>query len=110
MFESLAECVSLSVIWLDDEMLNFIAVRFQNIHAAIRRLAVDDAVISASVVEHIDPAYHRETVAGIHDSLVVGGYSIHAIDVTRRGVNGFLEKTIEICESWLKPMKSMVDE
>jgi hypothetical protein len=59
------------------------------------------AVISTSVVEHIDNKFHSDTVSGIHDSLEVGGFSIHAIDITCQGVNGFLEKNKNLCHSWL---------
>lgn len=75
-----------------------------------------DAVISTSVVEHIDPIYHQRTVEGIYESLKPGGYSIHAIDVSCKGVNGFLEKTIDICQSWIEvhgvsyPLRTLVDE
>lgn len=52
-----------------------------------------DAVLSTSVVEHIDTEAYSSTVAGIAHVLKPGGYSIHAIDHTVRGVNGFLEYT-----------------
>ncbi|RJG40885.1 class I SAM-dependent methyltransferase [Mesorhizobium sp. DCY119] len=60
-----------------------------------------DAVVSTSVVEHIDPAHHPDTVDAIHTVLKPGGYSIHAIDLTCRGVRGFLESQIPLSQSWL---------
>ena len=61
-----------------------------------------DAVISTSVVEHIAPKFHADTVGGIYESLKPGGYSIHAIDLTCSGVNGFYEKQKDLAASWLE--------
>jgi len=53
------------------------------------------AVISSSVIEHIPVTEHRSTVAGIKKVLAPHGYSVHAIDFTVRGVDGFLEQTAD---------------
>ena len=61
-----------------------------------------DAVLSTSVVEHIPVEKHQETVLGIAKSLKPGGLSVHAIDVTCRGVNGFLEMTQGVAQNWVR--------
>jgi hypothetical protein len=61
-----------------------------------------DAVVSTSVVEHIPVERHRETVGGIAAALRIGGYSIHAIDVTVQAVNDFLIHTQQIAESFVR--------
>jgi hypothetical protein len=65
-------------------------------------LAGFDAVISTSVVEHIAIARHRETVEGIRKALRVGGYSVHAVDVTLDAVNGYLLGTQRTAESFVR--------
>lgn len=52
-----------------------------------------DAVVSTGVIEHIADAAYPDTVAGIEKVLKPGGFSIHAIDFTVRGVRGFMERT-----------------
>ncbi len=59
------------------------------------------AVVSTSVVEHIAPQFHAETVAAIDSVLEVGGYSVHAVDLTCRGRNGFMESQIDLNQSWV---------
>ncbi len=60
-----------------------------------------DAVVSTSVIEHIPPEAHAELVSSIASVLRPGGLSIHAVDLTCRGVNGFLESQIPLCQSFL---------
>jgi len=60
-----------------------------------------DAVVSTSVVEHIPTRDHRDLVEAIHEVLAPRGYSIHAIDLTCRGVNGFFESQKAHSQSWL---------
>ena len=61
-----------------------------------------DAVITTSVVEHIPPAHHRDTVEGIRRALRVGGYSIHAVDVTIQAVKDFLLSMQQVAESFVR--------
>lgn len=64
------------------------------------KLPKQQAVVSTSVVEHIAPKFHADTVAAIDGVLSVGGYSIHAVDLTCRGKNGFMEGQIDLSQSW----------
>lgn len=64
------------------------------------KLPKQQAVVSTSVVEHIAPKFHANTVAAIDEVLDVGGYSIHAVDLTCRGKNGFMEGQIDLSQSW----------
>lgn len=60
-----------------------------------------DAVVSSSVIEHIPPPGHPELMKSIYNVLRPGGYSIHAVDLTCRAVDGFLESQIPLCQSWV---------
>jgi hypothetical protein len=68
-----------------------------------------DAVVSTSVIEHIPTAEQWNTAAGIWHALRPGGYSIHAIDFTVRGVNGFLEHTAKDIESFIALHSGTID-
>jgi 2-polyprenyl-3-methyl-5-hydroxy-6-metoxy-1,4-benzoquinol methylase len=60
-----------------------------------------DAVVSTSVVEHLAVQSHMDIVAGIHQALRPGGYSIHAIDVTVRSNGGFLLMTRDLAQMFI---------
>lgn len=64
------------------------------------RIPKQSAVVTTSVVEHIGKDRLVETVEAIHNALEVGGYSIHAVDLTCRGKNGFMEWQIGHNQAW----------
>jgi hypothetical protein len=64
-------------------------------------LPKQEAVVSTSVIEHIPPSGHDELVRAISDVLKPGGVSIHAVDLTCRAVDGFLESQQALCQSWV---------
>ncbi len=68
-----------------------------------------DAVVSSSVVEHIPVEAHASTVAGIYKALKPGGFSIHSIDLTVRGVNGFMERFGALIESFVSTHRCWID-
>lgn len=68
-----------------------------------------DCVVSTSVVEHIPVEAHDDTVAGIYESLKPGGFSIHSIDVSLWGVDGFLESSKPLAESWIAAHGPRID-
>jgi hypothetical protein len=61
-----------------------------------------EAVVSTSVIEHIPVPQHKGTVDGIAAALRIGGYSIHAIDVTVQAINGFLLGSQKVAESFVR--------
>ena len=59
------------------------------------------AVVSTSVVEHLGPSAVFDTVLGIDQVLVVGGWSIHAIDFTVRGEGRIKTLTDQVVAQFL---------
>lgn len=66
------------------------------------KVPIQDCVYSVSVVEHIEPPFHAETVSAISSVLRPGGFSIHSIDLTCAGYKDFLGQNRPLVQSWIK--------